>query len=93
MVYHPVDPEEQERFHDVMTPLIQEVPRQYEIISGQDLNASVGIRESKNDDFRTTIGLYGLKRRMKKGSEMLEVLASNNLRVCNTFFKKKSYHT
>ena len=44
-IYHPVDNNKQIRFQEVVTLLLGKIPRNYEIISGQDLNVSIGVRK------------------------------------------------
>ena len=39
------------------------------------------------------IGIHGLNNRNKKGRNLLGVLNANNLRVVNSFFKKRNYTT
>ena len=58
-------------------------------LSGQDMNASLGVRTDKKD----IVGNHGLKKRNMKGEEALNLLRSHKFYASSTFFDHKYYTT
>lgn len=91
-IYHPVEPKEQAAFNKVLATMWDKVPKNYQIINGQDINANVGVRKV-DDPKKKVIGPNGLDNQNMKGKKLLDVLISKNLRVVNSYLKKKIYGT
>ena len=45
-IYHPVDVYEHEEFNDILSMLVNSVPKSLNFIGGHDVNANLGIREN-----------------------------------------------
>ena len=61
------------------------------IIVGGDFNATVGTRTTDCD--APTLGPYGIGKANDAGEHVLNLARSCSLRVANTYFKAKRYHT
>ena len=92
-IYSPVPLKEQREFNEVWIPLLEKKPNNYETLTGHDVNASVGIRESEEDPLKPTLGPFGKNHRNMKGTELLEILTLQKLKLINSFFEKDSYTT
>ena len=91
-VYNPHVEKQYQGFNNYLTSLVTQIPSNAEIIFGQDINANVGIR-SENDKWEEVIGPNGFDNRNQKGEWALQWLASNNMKVANSFFTHSSYLT
>ena len=89
-VYHPVDEKEHAEFSDMLSSILGSLPKTVQLIGGHDVNANLGVRKIMH---RKVIGIHGLNNRNKKGRNLLGVFNANNLRVVNSFFKKRNYTT
>ena len=61
-----------------------------QFIGGHDVNGNLGVRKIM---YKKVIGTYGIKNHNKKGQNILGLFGANNLRVVNSFFKKRYYTT
>ena len=85
--YHPVDEKEHAEFSDTLSSILGSLPKTVQFIGGHDVNASLGMSKIMHGK---VIGIHGINNRNKKGRNLLGVLNENNLRVVNSFFKKKT---
>ena len=92
-IYHPVDNKEYEEFNNLIPSLTARCPRDAEMIFCHDINCNVGISSTRGDTFRETVGPYGLNNRNKKGHELLQMLASHDMKITNSYFRKESHTT
>ena len=68
-VYHPTDKKLQTEFNDYLSSIYSTIPSNYVFISGQDLNASIGIKSSI--EICKNMCCFGLNNRNEKGLEVL----------------------
>ena len=77
--------EEVVELYEEINKLIGEEKAHFKIIMG-DFNAQVG---KKKDEDETSVGNYGYKERNDRGDLLVEFAQANQLKIANTFFKKK----
>ena len=92
-IYHPVDNKEYEEFNNLIPSLTARCPRDAEMIFCHDVNCNVGVSSTREDTFRETVGPHGLDNRNKKGHELLQLLASHDMKITNSYFRKESHTT
>ena len=80
-------------FSDLQDTLDRISPSDVLIMLG-DFNARVGRlgNISANNDWAGTIGKHGLRERNEASEELLEVCATNQLTLMNTWFEKRDHH-
>ena len=61
------------------------------MLQGQDTNAALGTRNPRSDE--NTIGNHGIKAQDERGSELITLLRTHNLKVASTFFEHDNYTT
>jgi hypothetical protein len=88
-IYHPVDDEEYENFNSTLSSLLNHIPQKSNIILGHDINANIGTNTTSGQNFKDTIGPFRIENRNKKGTSLLNLLASLNLKVTNSFFSPR----
>ena len=86
-VYHPVDYKDQLIFNNFLSSIYDTIPSSYIIMSGQDMNANIGISNNKLQC--NNVGKFGLNNRNAKGVEAVNLLRTHNLYAPITFFKHK----
>jgi hypothetical protein len=77
--------------YTVLNSLLSSIPTKTEIILGSDVNACIGIRD--RPEYSSVLGPHGIKGRNTRGSNLLQVYSTHNLRVENTFFIHSDYAT
>ena len=87
-IYNFVEPKEQRAFDKILATIWDIIPSSYHVIHGHDVNVNVGIRED-DDPRKKVIGPNGLNNQNVKGNKLLNTMVSKNLRLVNSFFKKK----
>ena len=87
-IYHPVDPKEQAFFSSELSIFYEKMPRNAEIISGQDVNVNVGIRLKLYAD---VLGPHGIYNMSSKGKKLLSILKTKYLRALNSYFIHYNY--
>jgi hypothetical protein len=92
-VYNPYEEDLYDDFNDADTSLCQKIPSNAIRIFGQDINANVGIRNSEDNDLKAIIGPHGFDNRNEKREQLLHWLASQQMRIANTFFEHGKYCT
>jgi hypothetical protein len=93
-IYHPVDNKEYKNFNSTLSSLLNHIPQKSNTILGHDINANIGTNANSGQNFKDTIGPFRIKNRNKKGTSLLNLLASLNLKVTNSFFSPRpSSHT
>ena len=88
-IYHPVDNEEYESFNSTLSSILNHIPQKSNIILGHDINANTGTNANNGQNFKDTIGPFGIENRNKKGTSLLNLLASLNLKVTNSYFNPR----
>jgi hypothetical protein len=73
-------------FYQTLEKVYNKEKEYYNIIMG-DWNAKIGEREGEEE--RLTVGKFGLGSRNENGDKMVQFAIENNLKVANTFFKKR----
>ena len=81
--------EEKEEFREKLTNEIADVPESEVVIVAGDLNGHVG-RERQG--FEDVLGEFGIGQRNAEGEEILQLCQQNNMKIVNTWFKKKEEH-
>ena len=66
------------------------LPKTVQFIGGHDVNANLGVQKIMH---KKVIRTYGIKNRNNNGRNLLGLFGANNLRVVNSFFKKRHYTT
>ena len=87
--YHPVDNKEYESFNSTLSSILNHIPQKSNIILGHDINANTGTNANNGQNFKDTIGPFGIENRNKKGTSLLNLLASLNLKVTNSYFNPR----
>ncbi|XP_072043082.1 craniofacial development protein 2-like [Amphiura filiformis] len=77
--------EDVDAVYEEINELLNQDKANHTIIMG-DLNAKVGKKTNSNE---TMLGKYGVGERNERGDRLLEFTESKNLKIMNTFFKKK----
>ena len=90
-IYHPCHDAPHEQFLETLTSILQKVPRNSNLIIGADINANVGHRDC--DEFKAVLGPHGPSRRNTRGSNLLSLYLSHELRIENTFFEANNHTT
>ena len=89
-IYHPVNNKEHGEFNETLKSLVSSLPKTVQFIGGHDVNANLSMRKLMH---KRVNRIYGLKNHNKKGQNLLGIFGANNLRVVNSFFKKRNYTT
>lgn len=76
-----------EKFYEELTNTIRDEQGYYTIVMG-DFNAKIGA-ENLNTEKNMTIGPYTLGEMNENGKRVVELAYACNLKIANTFFKKK----
>ena len=77
--------EEVEELYEEVSKIITEVKTQFTVVMG-DFNSKLG---KKKDDLETPLGPYGYGARNDRGEKLINFTLNNNLKIANTFFKKR----
>jgi hypothetical protein len=88
-VYHPCHDIPHEAFIEHLQSILDCVPPNAQLILGADVNAKLGSRDS--NELAAVCGPHGPPRWNVRGSNLLALYLSYNLRVENTFFDA-SFH-
>ena len=70
-IYHPVDVNEHKEFNDILSMLVNSVPKSLNIIGGHDVNTNIGVRKKL---YKGVIGPFGIYNKNMKGRILLSVL-------------------
>ena len=89
-VYHPVDEFEHIEFINILSSIVNSVPKTAEFIGGHDVNANVGTRSKI---YRKTLGPREIDNRNIKGRRLLGFFSNNQIKIANSFFTKPSIVT
>ena len=89
-IYHPVDHDDKKRFNEELASFYNAIPRNAELLSGQDVNSNIGVRFNM---FRDVIGPNGINNRNAKGKDLLFLINSIKFRVLLTYFRQYNYTT
>jgi hypothetical protein len=84
-IYHPVDNIEFENFNTILNS----IPPETNIILGHDINANIGTSTNSRQHLKETIGAYGIENRNNKGTSLINLMASLNMKITNTHFNPK----
>ncbi|XP_072021774.1 craniofacial development protein 2-like [Amphiura filiformis] len=77
--------EDVDAVYEEINELLNQDKANHTIIMG-DFNTKVGKKTNSNE---TMLGKYGVGERNERGDRLLEFTESKNLKIMNTFFKKK----
>jgi hypothetical protein len=58
-------------------------------VLGHDINANVGTSANSRQHLKETIGAYGIENRNTKGTSLINLMASLNMKITNTYFNPK----
>ena len=89
-IYRPVEHDDQKRFNKELASFYNAIPRNAELLAGQDVNSNIGVRSKM---FRDVIGPNRIDNRNAEGKELLFLLNSNKFRVLLNYFRHDSYTT
>ena len=81
--------EEKNDFGEDLDGLIESISTEERIVLGADLNGHVGEGNIGDEEI---MGRYGAERRNKEGSMVVDFGKKMDLKIVNTFFKKKDEH-
>ena len=90
-IYHPCHDAPHEQFLETLTSILQNVPRNSNLIIGADINAKVGHRDC--EEFKAVLGPHGPPQRNTRGSNLLSLYLFHELRIENTFFDAPNHTT
>ncbi len=89
-IYHPVNNDEYECFNTELATILGNVPSDRSMLFGYDINANVGTNAGAGQIHKETLDIYGIKNRNKKGTSLLNLLASLEMKLTNSFFQKSA---
>ena len=89
-IYHPVEHDEQKLFNDKLDTFYTNSPRNSEILSGQDINANIGISLPM---FNDVLGPNGIRNRNPKGKYLLFLIKPQKLKVLLSYLTHNCYTT
>jgi hypothetical protein len=84
-LYHPVDNIEFEKFNAILSSILTQLPPETNIILGHNINANLGTSANSRQHLKETIGANGMKNKNKKGSSRINLMASLNMKITNSF--------
>jgi hypothetical protein len=90
-VYHPCHDAPHEQLLKTLSLILQQVPKISKLIIGADINAKVGRQDG--EDFKAVLGPHGPPCCNTRGSNLLSLYLSHELRVENTFFDAPTHTT
>ena len=76
-------------FYSLLDTTIQTVPKNHRLFICGDFNARVGKSRKHESQWHKILGNYGTGSQNENGLLLLESCTKHNLRICNTFFKRK----
>jgi hypothetical protein len=88
-IYHPVDNIEFKNFNTILSLILTQLPPETNIILGHDINANVGTSANNGQHPRERIGACGIENRNKKGTSLINLMASLNMKITNSFFNPR----
>ncbi len=88
-IYHPDNKIEFKNFNTISSSILMQLPSETNIILGHDINTNVGTSANSEQHFKETIGAYGIKNRDKKGTSLINLMASLNMKITNSFFNPR----
>ena len=89
-IYHPFDLDDKISSNDELSLFYELIITNTEMISGQDMNANIGIRLPIYLD---AIGPHGILNYNINGKHLLNLLKSIKMIVANSWFPQKNYTT
>ncbi len=87
--YHPVDNIEFENFNTILSSILMQLPPETNISLGHDINAKVGTSANSGQLLNETIGAYLIENRNKKGTSLISLMATLNMKIANSFFNQR----
>jgi hypothetical protein len=88
-IYHPVDNIEFKNFNTILSSILMQLPPETNMILGHDINANVGSSANNGQHLKETIAAYGIENRNKKGISLINLMASLNMKITNSFFNPR----
>jgi exonuclease III len=85
-IYHSVDNDEYECFDTELAMTLDNVPSDRSIYDIMHVGTNAG----SGHIHKETLGRYGIKNRNKKGTSLLNLLASLEMKITNSFFQKRA---
>jgi exonuclease III len=85
-IYHSVDNDEYECFNTELAMTLGNVPSDRSIYDIMHVGTNAG----SGHIHKETLGRYGIKNRNKKGTSLLNLLASLEMKITNSFFQKRA---
>ena len=76
-------------FYSLLDKTIQSVSKKHTLFVCGDFNARVGRSRKDENQWHGILGNYGSGQSNENGLLLLETCTTHNLRICNTFFKRK----
>ena len=77
--------EEVEELYEEVSKILKEVKTQFTVVMG-DFNSKL---TKKRDGLEKPLGSYGYRIRNDRGEKQINFTLNNNLKITNTFFKKR----
>ena len=88
-IYHPVEHNAQKQLSEELESFYNTMTMNAELLSGQDINANIGVWSKISSD---TIGSHGLDNRNAKVRDLIFLLKSIKFRVLLTYFNHSNYN-
>ncbi len=88
-IYHPVDNIEFATFNTIVNSILTQLPPEANIILGHNISANVGTSTNSGQHLKETIGAYGIENRNKKGTSLINLMASLDMKITNTYFNPR----
>ncbi len=89
-IYHPVGNIEFENFNTILSSIITQLLPETNIILGHNINANVGTSANSRQHLKEMIGAYGIENRNKKGTPLINLMASLNMKITKSFNPRTS---
>jgi hypothetical protein len=85
-IYNPVDNIKFENFNTILNSILMQLPPETNIILEHNINANEGTSANSGQHLKETIGAYGIENRNKKGTSLINLMASLNMKITNTYY-------
>ncbi|KAI5740423.1 hypothetical protein M8J76_003694 [Diaphorina citri] len=83
------DNEEKTKFYDTLEDVLERIPENELVMIGADMNGHVGKRRDGHEECH---GGYGFGEKNEPGERVINLAEAYDLKIVNTFYKKKDEH-
>jgi hypothetical protein len=88
-IYHSVDNIKFENFNTILNSILTQLPPETNIILRHNINANIGTSANSGQHLKENIGAYGIENRNKKDTSLINLMASLDMKIPNTYFNPR----